>query len=90
VLEVQVLEMSKTKLGEDHPDTLTSMANLASTYRDQGRGIKALKLIEECVILQTRILGTSHPDTLSSRTALLEWQSEELEIGASADKDLGV
>ena len=31
-LEVQVMETSKTKLGADHPDTLTSMANLASTY----------------------------------------------------------
>jgi hypothetical protein len=28
-LEVQVIETSKTKLGVDHPSTLTSMANLA-------------------------------------------------------------
>ncbi|OQE16973.1 hypothetical protein PENSTE_c022G00411, partial [Penicillium steckii] len=34
-LNVQVMETRKTKLGEDHPDTLSSMANLASTYRDQ-------------------------------------------------------
>jgi pentatricopeptide repeat protein len=32
-LFVQVMETSKTKLGADHPSTLTSMANLASTYR---------------------------------------------------------
>nr|POE96534.1 hypothetical protein CFP56_56584 [Quercus suber] len=25
------------ELGEEHPDTLSSMANLASTYRNQGR-----------------------------------------------------
>ncbi len=31
------METRKTKLGADHPDTLTSMANLASTYRNQGR-----------------------------------------------------
>jgi hypothetical protein len=31
-LEVQVMETSKKKLGADHPDTLTSMANLASTF----------------------------------------------------------
>ena len=31
------METSKKKLGVDHPDTLTSMANLASTYRNQGR-----------------------------------------------------
>jgi hypothetical protein len=36
-LEVQVTETFKRVLGEEHPDTLTSMANLALTYRDQGR-----------------------------------------------------
>ncbi|KAK4161917.1 kinesin light chain [Cladorrhinum sp. PSN259] len=36
-LEVQVMEISKTKLGADYPDTLTSMANLALTYMNQGR-----------------------------------------------------
>ncbi|CAG8345731.1 unnamed protein product [Penicillium salamii] len=43
-LFVQVMEMSKTKLGEDHPDTLTSMANLASTYRNQGQWEASEKL----------------------------------------------
>ncbi|CAG8883952.1 unnamed protein product, partial [Penicillium egyptiacum] len=36
-LEVQVVETRKTKLGVDHPDTLASMANLASTFSEQGR-----------------------------------------------------
>jgi hypothetical protein len=31
-LFVQVMETRKKKLRADHPDTLTSMANLASTY----------------------------------------------------------
>ena len=35
-LEVQVMETRKKKLGADHPYTLTSMANLASTYYNQG------------------------------------------------------
>ncbi|KAH8650271.1 hypothetical protein BGZ60DRAFT_421649 [Tricladium varicosporioides] len=52
------------------------MANLASTYRHQGRGTEALKLMEECVMLRTRTIGTNHPDTLSSRTALLGWRTE--------------
>lgn len=30
-LEAQVIETRKTKLGADHPSTLTSMANLAFT-----------------------------------------------------------
>ncbi|OCK72871.1 hypothetical protein K432DRAFT_38395 [Lepidopterella palustris CBS 459.81] len=33
-LDVQVMETRKRVLGEGHPDTLTSMANLASTYSD--------------------------------------------------------
>ena len=36
-LQVQVMETTKKVLGEEHPDTLTSIANLASTYRNQGR-----------------------------------------------------
>ena len=36
-LEVVVMEKRKQVLGDDHPDTLTSMANLASTYRNQRR-----------------------------------------------------
>jgi hypothetical protein len=45
VYVVQVIETSKTKLGADHPDTLTSMANLAFTWKDQGRHIDALALM---------------------------------------------
>ena len=36
-LEVEVMEIRKRVLGAEHPDTLTSMANLASTYRNQDR-----------------------------------------------------
>jgi tetratricopeptide repeat protein len=42
----------QTKLGADHPSTLTSMANLASTYRHQGRWEEAEKL--EIQVMETR------------------------------------
>jgi hypothetical protein len=70
-LDVLVIKTSSRVLGQEHLDTLTSMANLASTYQNQGRGIEALKLIEECVILRTRTIGTNHPNNLSSRIVLL-------------------
>jgi hypothetical protein len=35
-LEGQVLQSRKTTPGPEHLNTLVSMANLASTYRDQG------------------------------------------------------
>jgi hypothetical protein len=33
---VEVIERHKRVLGQENPDTLTGMANLASTYRNQG------------------------------------------------------
>jgi Tetratricopeptide repeat len=41
---VQVMETRKRVLGKEHPDTLTSMANLASTYGNQGRWKEAEEL----------------------------------------------
>ncbi|KAK3361036.1 hypothetical protein B0T24DRAFT_671680 [Lasiosphaeria ovina] len=69
-LFVQVMETSKTKLGADHPDTLTSIANLASTYRNQGRWEEAEKL--EVQVMETRKtkLGADHPSTLTSMANL--------------------
>ena len=43
-LEVQVVNLRKKLLGEEHPETLSSMANLAETYRNQGRWNEAEEL----------------------------------------------
>ena len=47
-----LLETRKRVLGADHPNTLTSMSNLASTYRQQGRWKEAEEL--EVPLLETR------------------------------------
>ncbi|KAF1807874.1 hypothetical protein P152DRAFT_383950, partial [Eremomyces bilateralis CBS 781.70] len=64
-LEVQVKETRKRVLGAEHLDTLTSMANLASTYRNQGRWKEAEELETS-----SRVLGAEHPDTLTSMANL--------------------
>jgi hypothetical protein len=38
------MDMTKKLLSAEHPNTLTSMANLASTYRNQGRWNEAEQL----------------------------------------------
>jgi hypothetical protein len=43
-LGVQVMETTKRVLGDEHPDTLTGMGNLASTYMNQGRWREAEEL----------------------------------------------
>ena len=78
-LEVQVMETSLRVLGQEHPDTLTSMNNLAFTWRTQGRDNEAWKLMEECFLLRKLKLGADHPDTVSSLTTLHEWQTGSLE-----------
>ena len=62
---MQVMEISKRVLGEEHPDTLTSMANLASTYQNQGRWKEAEELEVQVMKTSKRVLGEEHPFTLT-------------------------
>jgi serine/threonine protein kinase/tetratricopeptide (TPR) repeat protein len=52
--------------GPDHPDTLTSMMNLANCYAALNRLAEALKLHEEVLEIRKRVLPKDHPDTLRS------------------------
>ncbi|PZD23729.1 kinesin light chain 1, partial [Pyrenophora tritici-repentis] len=75
-LEMQVMETRKTKLGADHPDTLSSMANLAFTLHSQNRSREAFALMERCCQLREQVLGEQHPDTQSSLNTLTNWRAE--------------
>jgi hypothetical protein len=63
---VQVIETSKTKLKVDHLNTLTSIANLASTYRNQGRWDDAKELKVQVIKTSKTKLGVDHLNTLTS------------------------
>jgi hypothetical protein len=60
------MEMTKRVLGDEHPNTLSSIANLAATYRNQGRLKDAEELQVQVMEMTKRVLGDEHPDTLSS------------------------
>ncbi|CAH0021548.1 unnamed protein product [Clonostachys rhizophaga] len=51
--------------GEENPNTLNSMADLASTFRSLGRLEEAEKLQIKLLELYKRILGEAHPYTLT-------------------------
>jgi len=59
-----VIEASKRLLGAEHPATLTSMNNLALTYRNQGQWKEAEKLQVQVIQASKRVLGEAHPDRL--------------------------
>jgi Tetratricopeptide repeat len=54
------METSKRVLGAEHPSTLTSMNNLAFTWKGQDRDKEAIALMKECVQLGERVLGPDH------------------------------
>ncbi|KAN0070150.1 hypothetical protein V8E54_011731 [Elaphomyces granulatus] len=69
-LGVQVMETRKRVLGPEHPDTLTSMGNLARTYWKQGQWSEAETLGVQVMDTRKRVLGSEHPDTLASMHGL--------------------
>jgi len=61
-LDIEVLEARKRVLGEGHPYTLISIANLASTWKGHGCLVDALDLERKCLDLQLRDQGAGHPN----------------------------
>ena len=69
-LNERVIEVRRRTLGEEHPDTLTSMHNLAATLYEQGDLAGARQLHKLVLEGRRRILGEEHTDTLSSMNYL--------------------
>jgi tetratricopeptide (TPR) repeat protein len=66
------VEKRKARLGEDHPETLTSFNSLAILYENQGDYKKALFFHETCLKKRKAVLGEDHQDTLVSLNNLAE------------------
>jgi hypothetical protein len=52
------------KLGPDHPDTLSTLHNLAGTYQAAGKLPEAIRLYEKVRDKRLEKLGPDHPDSL--------------------------
>ncbi|HXJ57057.1 MAG TPA: serine/threonine-protein kinase [Verrucomicrobiae bacterium] len=66
----RALELRRARLGPDHPDTLTSMGDLAAAYLSAGKLDQALPLAEETLKLRKANLEPDHPNTLDSMDRL--------------------
>jgi tetratricopeptide (TPR) repeat protein len=60
------LDLRKKVLGEEHPDTLASMNNLAIVLQQQEKYKEAEKMHRQELGLTKKVLGKVHPDTLAS------------------------
>ncbi|KAH7490511.1 hypothetical protein FOMA001_g2273 [Fusarium oxysporum f. sp. matthiolae] len=66
----RILDLRREVLGEKHPDTIWSMADLAVTYHAQGRYDEAERLKDEALELRREVVGEKHPDTIKSMADL--------------------
>jgi len=62
----QIMNLNTSLLGETHPDSLTSMSDLALTFIYQSRLSQAEALEERVLTARQECLGPEHPDTLTS------------------------
>ena len=83
-LAQKVLEARLRILGEDHHDGLSSMDNLATVLRKQGKWQEAEDIHRKVLEARWRTLGEDHPDTLGSLNNLAivlqaqgKWQKAE-------------
>lgn len=60
------VEVRKLLLGPENVSTLTSMGNLANSYRNQGQWGRAETLQMEVIEARKKVLGDDHTDTLDS------------------------
>ncbi|RDW92542.1 hypothetical protein BP5796_01936 [Coleophoma crateriformis] len=67
VLMAEVMEIDKKVLGNENPQTLTSMNDLAYLFFRQGKYDEAEPIYRQTLQLRAKVLGDEHPDTLGSR-----------------------
>jgi hypothetical protein len=60
-------------LGQEHPSTLNSMANLAHTLHCVGRIPEAITMMGNALVHQLAKLGADHPETKESQVTLRSW-----------------
>jgi len=64
------LAISEKVLGPEHPDTTTSLNDLASLYQAQGKYKQAEPLFQRALAIREQILGPQHPQTATSLNGL--------------------
>ena len=73
----KALSLRRRLLGDDHPDTLASMGDLAVLYRDQSKPAQAESLLAKVLNFQRRVLGADRPETLETAHELAQLYEEE-------------
>jgi hypothetical protein len=68
IMKKEVLEKRQMMLGDEHPDTISAMNNLANTLSDQDKLDEAVRMSQNALEMSERALGTDHPTTILIRS----------------------
>ena len=49
-------------MGKNHPDYAISLNNIGSLFESMGRYEEALNYLQQCLVIQEKILGKTHLD----------------------------
>ncbi len=71
-LEEKAVELAKRVRGTEHPDTATSLNNLALLYKHINEYAKAEPLHQEALRIRQKVLGPEHSETATSLNNLAE------------------
>jgi len=69
-LQERALAIREKVLGPGHPDTATSLNDLAHLLMDQGHLAAAQPRLERALAIREKVQGPEHPDTAKSRENL--------------------
>jgi tetratricopeptide (TPR) repeat protein len=81
----KALDIDKTVLGDDHPETLSIERNLGSLLLDLGEYAKAESLYQDILRTQERVLGTDHRELILTLSMLAMAQHHREHYPAAAD-----
>jgi serine/threonine protein kinase len=76
----RAFDIRRTKLGEDQPETLEAMNNLASAYHDAGRLDLAIPLLETTLGKRRAVLGDDDRNTVETMNdlAVAYWKNGQI------------
>lgn len=83
-LQASALATRRSLLGEEHPDTISSISHMGLLLHSQGKPVEADPYLRESLEKFRRVLGEDHPDTV---TAILYMSSVLLAQSKSAEAE---
>jgi tetratricopeptide (TPR) repeat protein len=85
-----IVQSQRRERGDNDAITLTSMANRACIYSNQGQWEEAEELEVQVLKISTRVLGPEHPSTLTSMANLACTYSEQGRLEEAEELELQV